>query len=432
MLSGPITDFPLDDPDRVSLLFAPVQNEHQLGLAVSGGADSLALMLLVARWCELQDTPPKVVVFSVDHGLREAAKLETKFVATVAEDLGFDVQILVGQIDNPQSRLQEKARALRYGLIGNAMEELGINCLLTGHHSDDQAETVMMRLSRGSGVSGLGGMAKISVREGLFVFRPLLDVTHLQLEAFVRANDLTPVDDPSNTDAHFERVRWRSFMPKMVEAGLSANMIGLSAKRLRRADQALNELTEQLYEDQFVIDPFGCLFFDLSALIKQPTEIGIRLLARALDDAGGATQMPTLSQVETLYEHLQAGIFGFKGLTLGGCGITLKDGIVQIFREAGRLRNESMSLVAGSSVRWDNRFQIIVAQDRTSPVCVAPAIEITRNMLDTLLPGLAHVPMQAVQAAPLIVADQQILAIGEHVLADGVDIFRVFGPNALI
>lgn len=432
MLGGAVTDLQLDDPDHLNLLFAPVQGETQLALAVSGGVDSLSLMLLVARWCALQDIPPRVVVFTVDHGLRPAAKQETKFVADTALNLGFEAQILSGSLKNLKTRVQEKARELRYGLIGRAMDEAGISCLLTGHHCDDQAETVLMRLARGSGVGGLGGMAKISVRQDMFVFRPLLNVQREQLEAFMATSDLVPVNDPSNRDIQFERVRWRQHMPALENTGLSSEMIGLSAKRLRRADQALSELTEQIYDEQFAIDSFGCLFFELDELVRQPAELAIRLLARALDDAGGDTQMPTLAQVEALFEHLKSGIFAFKGLTLGGSGIKIKDGIVQIYREAGRLSVKKVDISPGNSLRWDNRFQIMVAQDMASPVCVLPAIEITRNMLDNMLPGLPYVPMQAVCAAPMVVLDDQILALGEHVLADGVDVFRSFGPNALI
>jgi len=432
MLGGANTETRLDDPDHLQLLFAPIASEQHIGLAVSGGVDSLALLLLVSRWCALLEKPPEVVVFSVDHGLREAAKEETKFVASVATELGFEAHILAGQIENPGSRLQEKARALRYALIGQAMDDQGISCLLTAHHCDDQAETVMMRWSRGSGLSGLGGMAKVSVRQDMFVFRPLLDVRRHELEAFIAESGRAPVDDPSNRDAHFERVRWRQFMPDLADAGLNAEMINLSAKRLRRADSALVEMTEQIYEDQFVIDPFGCLFFDLAALMKHPTEIGIRLLGRALDDAGGKTHIPALVQVEAFYDHLQSGVFGFKGLTLGGCGIKVKDGMVQMYREVGRISDGKIEIAPGQSQRWDNRFQIIVAQDMSSPVCVSPAIGITRNVLDKMMPNLSHVPMQAVHSAPMIVAQDQILAIGEHVLDEGVDVFRTFGPNALI
>ena len=181
-----------------------------------------------------------------------------------------------------------------------------------------------------------------------------------------------------------------------------------------------------------MIDPFGCLFFDLADLNKQPAEIAIRLLARALDDAGGEGQMPTLLQVEALFEHFQSGVFAFKGLTLGGCGIKVKDGIGQIYREAGRLSDAAITVQSGHSTRWDNRFQIIAAPDLTSPLCVVPAIDMTRNMLDNILPGLPYVPMQAVHSAPLVFVEDHIMALGEHVLAEGVDVFRSFGPNALI
>ncbi len=432
MLRSPLADLGLDDPDRLNLLFAPIGDVDHVALAVSGGVDSLALMVLVAKWRQQQTKPAKFTVFSVDHGLRPAAKLETKFVADTARALGLEAQVLTGTIEAPETGLQVKARALRYGLIGEAMDQLGISTLLTGHHVDDQAETILMRLARGSGVGGLGGMATQSVRDDIFLFRPLLNVTREQLEHFVEDLDYSPVDDPSNKSLDFERVRWRQIMPQLCDAGLTSDMIGLSAKRLRRADDALRHWAEHEYEQNFVIDPFGCVYFDVQALIKQPVELGVRLLARALGDAGGVSQTASLAQLEALHDHFTSGLYSFKGLTLGGCGIKVKQNVGQIFREAGRLQDAPLVLGVGQSAKWDNRFQIIVAPDFRSPICVSPAIEITRSLLDNMLPDLPFVPMEAVRAAPMVSSQDQVLAIGEHVLVEGVDVFRIFGPNALI
>ncbi|MGJ8529081.1 tRNA lysidine(34) synthetase TilS [Maritalea sp.] len=431
MLKGALADLSLDDPDRLNLLFAPMGDVDHFALAVSGGVDSLALMVLAAKWRTQQSSPVEITVFTVDHGLRPEAKQETQFVANTARALGLEVQILTGTIEAPESGLQVKARALRYGLIGEAMDRLGISTLLTGHHLDDQTETVLMRLARGSGVTGLGGMSRQSVRDDMFLFRPFLDVTREQLERVVARQEYLPVNDPSNESRDFERVRWRQFMPQLHDAGLTNDMVGLSAQRLRRADDALRQWAEQEYEEAFAIDPFGCVYFDIKALMKQPVELGVRLLARALDDAGGVSQTASLAQLEALHDHFTSGHYAFKGLTLGGCGIKVNQNIGQIFREAGRLQGKPIMLDAGQSAKWDNRFQIIVAPDVRSPIRVSPATEITRNLLENMLPDLPFVPIEAVRAAPMVSSPEQIMAIGEHILAEGVDVFRTFGPNAL-
>jgi len=432
MLKGPMAELPLDDNDNLNLLFSPTQGFDKLAIAVSGGNDSMALMLLAAKWRSQQEKQPEITILTVDHGLRVAAKEETAFVANNAIALGLDVEVLEGSIANPETSIQAKARELRYQLMGEAMQRRGIDCLLTAHHQDDQAETVLMRLSRGTSVTGLGGMSKLRVQSGICLVRPLLDVSRQRLEDFVKSTGFEVVNDPSNENSDFERVRWRKTMPVLAELGLKSDKISLSARRLRRADSALASISENLYEEQFVIDPFGCSFFDLEELLSQPPEIGIRLLARAIDDAGGETSAPLLSRVEALYDHLGAGITNFKGLTLGGCFIVVKDGTCIVGREAGRLEIDQIFVQPGKSIRWDNRFQIVVAEDFTSPICVSTGQSISRQLLEDLQPGIPFVPMDAVHSAPVLSADDRILAIGEHVMFDGIDVFRIFGPNALI
>lgn len=432
MLEFDVTSQPLDDPERLQLLFAAVAREKKIALAISGGVDSLALLVLARKWADSLSQPPEFIVLTVDHGLRAAAKEEVQFVKTVAAQFGFETEILTGAIDDPTSGLQAKARALRYGLMGQVMEARGIDVLLTAHHLDDQAETVLMRLARGSGVSGMGGMAPFTLRHSIILARPLLDIRRAELEAFVAGLGIEPINDPSNHNMNFERVRWRKFMPELDAAGMSAAKIGIAATRLRRADQALIELTEKLYEQLFLIDPFGCVYFETDRLLAQPAELAIRLLFRAIDDAGGENSSPTLTQIEKLYDHLSANLTHMKGVTIGGCGLKFSDGLGQIFREVGRMPLQPKELVAGMNHNWDNRFQIIVSSDCASPICVSPAIDFSRKKLDSLLPGLPYVPIEAVRSAPILTAGDEILAIGEHAMSSKVDVFRTFGPNALM
>ena len=197
-------------------LFAAAAGSGAVGLAVSGGADSLALMLLAHEWANSDPSAPRLVVYTVDHGLRPEAEAETAFVMHEATRRGLAVRTLKWIGKKPSVGLQEAARQARYRLIGDAMRADGVRLLLTAHHRDDQAETVLMRLAHGSGLEGLRGMTPIAEVEGVRVFRPLLGVASDDLRAIVAAAGLTPVADPSNVDHHYERVRWRKALPPLA------------------------------------------------------------------------------------------------------------------------------------------------------------------------------------------------------------------------
>ena len=167
----------------LAALFAPVAGRAVLGLAVSGGGDSLALMLLAARWARALATPPRLIVYTLDHRLRPEAAAEAAFVVETAAGLGLAARALCWPGAKPASGRPAAARAARYRLIGAAMLADGAELLLTAHHRDDQAETVLMRLAHGSGLEGLRGMARFADVEGVPVFRPLLEVAPAELRA---------------------------------------------------------------------------------------------------------------------------------------------------------------------------------------------------------------------------------------------------------
>lgn len=419
------------EPDFLNYIFAPLFESQKAALAVSGGPDSMALMHLAARFAAQQDRDIELVVLTVDHGLRAEAADEAQFVQREAQALGLDCHILKPESFAPTARIQESAREVRYQLMQQKMAALDIGQLFTAHHLDDQAETFFMRLARGSGPAGLGAMGRNSVGFGLDIIRPFLDLPKADLVSFMEAGPFEFVLDPSNNDEKFERVRWRQALKGLQRLGLQTKNIGLSTRRLRRADAALNAIAEAIYSERFFIDPFGCVLFDHALVKSEPAEIGIRLLARALDDAGGATSAPDLAKIEALYDVLCMGQLHIRGQTLGGCGIRGHGALIQVFREVGRLDDQTHTLAPGESLVWDRRFKIILAADAPGPVQVQPATAMTRAKFDQLLPDLSFVPMEAVHAAPVVTHDDQVLALGEHVLGPNIDVFRIFGPNAL-
>ncbi|WP_404402438.1 tRNA lysidine(34) synthetase TilS [Pelagibacterium halotolerans] len=400
-------------------LFAPVGQEKTIGLAVSGGTDSLALMLLAADWAS-ESSRPKVIVYTLDHGLRPEAAAETEMVARVADDLGFACRTLRWDEPKPETGLQAAAREARYRLIGAAMARDGASVLLTAHQQDDQAETVLMRLAHGSGVSGLKGMETFSTVGGVRVFRPLLEVSRVALEQVVAAAGLEPVEDPSNDDPRYERVRWRKAMPLLGDLGLSAPQLAGLAKRLRRIDAMAETVCAAFVSAHVRVDEYGVVHIDRQALSDAPEEIRIRALRRAVAIAGGLSEAP-LAPVEAVAGALTAD--GAFSRTVAGAVVDARAHAIVIYRQAGRIAPEPVSVPVDRPLVWDGRFSIAA---RGPGVRVAPALAMTRARYRALFGGYPVVPVAALRGAPIVEAeDGTVIALGTRIRTPGVEISHI-------
>ena len=219
-------------------------------LAVSGGPDSTALMVLAARWRKALKVKPKLIAVTVDHGLRKEAKREAAAVGRLARKLGIAHRTLRWTGAKPKTGLQEAARVARYRLLAGAARKANASHILTAHTRDDQAETVLIRMSRGSGVTGLAAMTRISAVPGdgegkIKLIRPLLDIPKARLIATLRAAKITFADDPSNRDPRFTRARLRGLMSELAREGLDSRRLALLARRLRRADLAIEAAVDR-------------------------------------------------------------------------------------------------------------------------------------------------------------------------------------------
>jgi len=217
-------------------LDALIDPSQRVGLAVSGGPDSMALLLLAAA-----ARPGQVEAATVDHLLREGSHAEAEMVATACGQLGVPHTILRARWDDrPETAVQEKARRERYRLLGFWVEERGLEALATGHHVDDQAETVLMRLARGSGVRGLAGMHPRSIAIGTKVrlLRPLLGWRRSELQQICVSAGIEAAVDPSNEDSKYERVRVRRALGQVD--WLDPAAITRSAANLAEANSALD------------------------------------------------------------------------------------------------------------------------------------------------------------------------------------------------
>lgn len=324
-------------PDRLidpARLFAPLSGAKGIGLAVSGGGDSLALMLLAARWRDADPSVPPLHVYSVDHALRPEAADEVRFVLAEAKKLGLSARGLRWDGEKPATGISEAARTARYRLMGEAMRCDGADILATAHHLDDQAETVLMRLAHGSGLAGLRGMAPIAEVEGVTVARPLLALSRAELAAVVAAAGLTPVADPSNSDPHYERVRWRQALPQLAALGLDAGRLALFAARAGEAYDAIARQAEAVIGNEVAPLADG-LRIPARTLAGLPRAVQVEVLARLLEQVGGANKRRQLAQVEMLALKLQD-TNALKRTTLHGSVITSDGETVSIRKERGR------------------------------------------------------------------------------------------------
>jgi tRNA(Ile)-lysidine synthase len=348
---------PNDDNSPISAqeakrLFADWRGVPAMVLAVSGGPDSTALMWLAARWRRALARGPRLIAVTVEHGLRPEAAAEAREVKRLARSLDLPHRTLRWTGPKPTTGLPAAARAARYRLLAQAARASGATHILTAHTRDDQAETLLMRMLRGSGIAGLAAMTRESERDGLVLARPFLDISKSQLIATLRKARVGFAEDPTNRDTSFTRPRLRTLMPVLAaEGGDTRNLVRL-ASRLARANAAVEVLVDgaerylALRDRQGVhsgfnakaFDPrrLNAKTFDAKAFAAMPDEIRLRLLLRAIDRVGHEGPAE-LGKVEALLSALD--LAGAENnarrqprlkQTLAGALISLIDGRIRI------------------------------------------------------------------------------------------------------
>jgi len=309
-------------------LFAPWASASALILAVSGGPDSVALMWLAARWRRGLKRGPALTVVTVDHGLRRESAREARAVKRLAASLDLPHRTLRWTGDKPETGLPAAARGARYALLARAARAAGASHVMTGHTRDDQAETVLMRMTRGSGLSGLAAMTAQTERDGTVIARPLLQISKSKLLATLAKAKVDYAVDPTNSDIRFTRPRFRALMPELASEGLSTRSLSRLAARMARAHAALELMADGAQRFLALQSPGGLPeAIDTPAFMGLAEEIRIRLLLRMID-ATGHEGPADLGKVETLSLALESAFrAGGKGIllkqTLAGALVTL-------------------------------------------------------------------------------------------------------------
>lgn len=315
-------------------------------LAVSGGPDSTALMGLYAEARAAVDLPPALVA-TVNHGLRAEAQQEAVAVGALARKLGFEHRILHWEDDKPLTGLQDAARAARYRLVGDLAATIGAKAVLTGHTRDDQAETVLMRLMRGSGLAGLAGMDIRSQRPGFWLVRPFLDIAKARLVATCAAQGWPFVCDPSNDNPDFTRVRMRALLPLLAAEGLDAARLAVFARRMRGAQEALDGAARRALTEAFA-ERKGRSGYAVARLAAEPMEVLVAIFRQLIAARRAPEETPVrLHRIEALAARFAVAAAGERSFdaTLGGVRFAVRQNLLTSLPESARRTGASRDMM---------------------------------------------------------------------------------------
>lgn len=337
----------------------PFEGTPRLAVGCSGGADSMALTLLLHEWATAHGGT--ATALTVDHRLRPDSSMEAQRVAVWLQERRIPHEILTRPETAVDGNLQTVARAARYDLMSRWCVRHDVLHLCLAHHSEDQAETVLIRLARGSGVDGLSAMAPVIETASVRLLRPLLDMPQARLRATLAETAAPHVDDPSNDNPSFARVRFRQAAPMLASEGLTPKRLCDTARRMARSRRALDQAAAGLLARAATLHAEGYGYLDRAVLCSAPEDVALRALARMLGCIGGTPYPPRLERLERLYAALTGPAGLQSGRTLLGCRIApaheQTHDQVLICREPRAAKD---TLPATGDLLWDGRFRLTV------------------------------------------------------------------------
>ena len=323
----------------------------KIAVAVSGGGDSLALALLVRDWVRARGG--EMLALTVDHKLRPDSTAEAEAVGNILRAQGIAHEILTWQGDKPATHIQELARAARYKLLLSTCHERGFPFLAVAHNIEDQIETFWMRLAHGSGLDGLAGIAGKRDRDGVTIIRPVLGFTRAQLRDVCTQSGIAWIEDPSNKNEKYLRVKLRGFEDMLAGEGLTPQRLALTLQKLEDARDALQIMADEAFAACVQLHPEGYAALGTETWKKSPRDIQRRVLMKVLSAVSPQDYPIGSDAIEATRLELQDGTFA--GRTLAGCEIFPRGNEFIFVREAAIVEGPT-SAVEGKI--WDNRFVI--------------------------------------------------------------------------
>jgi tRNA(Ile)-lysidine synthase len=376
-------------PPDIAVDFSPLLSERHVALAVSGGSDSTALMRLAADWARTKHPGLVLSVLTVDHGLRPEAAAEAARVGRWAEALGLPHHCLRWTDEpKPATAIQARARAARYGLMAAWCRSHDATAVLTAHTLDDQAETVLMRLSRTTSPDSLAGIRPAGNWEGLPLLRPLLRLRRQALRDWLTSLGQAWIEDPSNEDERFERVRARRSLAGLSPA--STERLAALAEKCAHAATLLERLARRWISLSLQEHDAGICHIAAGDFRGLPEALQERILAIVIDRYGGGLGTPEADELRRA-ARWSCGQDGAARCTLGGALLGRRKAGFWVTREAGRIPDAAVIVPESGKCMWDNRFLIeAMPGSRVTPTA------------SRKLPPIAGVPVYAQRACPWV------------------------------
>jgi tRNA(Ile)-lysidine synthase len=395
-----------DEFDALMALNGPFEHAPDIAIACSGGPDSMALALLANEWARRKGG--RAVALIVDHGLRPESASEARLVKQRLRNQDIEAETLTRRGEALSGDIQAQARDARFGLLTRWCAKHGFLHILFAHHREDQAETLLIRLERGSGVVGLSGMARIRETGTVRILRPFLGLSRSRLRATVSRAKVEFVEDPSNQDPKFARVRIRQDLSR--EGGvLSTWRLSETAAQMGAARNVVEDSVGAVLAKTCRIYPQGYCLLDWASLALSFVDVRRRALAAVLTCIGGRNYTPRYARICNLDGALLEGRIG-GGRTLSGCQILKRGDDILICREPSAIIDEVIlaGIPSGDPVYWDGRYNIQVKN--------APEGACIKKFGDYRVANIGiekkHAPLSSVirQSTPTLWLSGQILA----------------------
>lgn len=384
------------------------KDKRPIAIAFSGGGDSTALLYLLLEWIRSKGSR-EVFALIVDHGLRAGSGEEAKISVKRARDMGAKVEILTWEGAKPSTAIQEKARNARYALLGDACRRLGVGQLFLGHNQDDQAETIYMRIQNQTGWRGMVGMGprKISTLwpelYGVEVVRPLLSVSRDELRRFNQENELAYIDDPSNEDQKFTRIRTRETLTETPE--IKQQLLRVSAAAQEKLRDEIHTVCLFIFRSAHILEWGGVRLSVNNITVSSGVvvEEGLKYLILAVS---GGNQIPTQEQRQDLAKKLASK--NFKGATLGGVQFIPSGEAFLLVRDPGAVMGRHgkptrvpQKLLPQNPVIWDGRFKVETSIDEVS---IAPLMAHIEKLSKIQKAKLKEIPTEARAGMPCLLS----------------------------
>lgn len=394
-----------------SQLKAMLPTGSHAAIAVSGGADSMALALLMKEWGAAAMT-----ALIVDHGLREESAIEADRVKAWLVKRGIDTVILKGEGLEKGAGMPERARAYRYRLMLDWCHAHHIRHLLLGHHADDQRETILMRLIRASSVDGLAGMKPASKREEVNIVRPLLGASKNELISYLRSVGQEWVEDPTNINDAYTRNRVRGLNAALSKEGLSPERLSLIHENLSRTSHYLAEQTFNYIQVNGALDTAGYAWINHASLQSVHEEIRLRSLKKIISYVNGGTSEPRFEEVKRLLYDVLPVVAGtgkeaeFKGATLAHAEFILKGDTLYAMREFSRMA--ALQVQPGEKLLFDSRYEAEVSvRLPEGSYRIAPLAKAYLDLPPAVLKRHEHFPKKLLMTFPALFHLEGVAAV---------------------